>query len=372
MISLVAVCGLTPQVLTETVYALAQQGRTPDRVRVLTTRSGRDACMSLLFDGGRGAWFRLLDDLGLKRDRIDFSADAVWAVTGEGGVAIDDIATEEENEAFVRAALELAWQVSRDPEDTVFYSIAGGRKTMGAALAFAAQAYGRPQDRIYHVLVSPEFENCRDFFYPPANPVELELRDPKGQPYRKSTRYARVNLVALPFVPFRERLGADVLRRPEDPGTLLSSLVRERPGQLVVDLPGRKIVWKGREIDLPPAQLALYALFAEIRKQAACDDTCPGCDACQPTAAEVLARQERLSSLYRAIMPTRQPEEMSDTGIFSLTPDNMLSYLAKIQKRLESGFGHTEAARLAVQRRGTRPRTGYGLGLPRAGIRIIH
>ena len=27
--------------------------------------------------------------------------------------------------------------------------------------------YGRPQDRIYHVLVSPEFESSGVFFYPP-------------------------------------------------------------------------------------------------------------------------------------------------------------------------------------------------------------
>ncbi|NLV24760.1 MAG: TIGR02584 family CRISPR-associated protein, partial [Deltaproteobacteria bacterium] len=37
---LLAVCGLSPQVITETLYALHQQGRQVDAVRVLTTRQG--------------------------------------------------------------------------------------------------------------------------------------------------------------------------------------------------------------------------------------------------------------------------------------------------------------------------------------------
>ncbi|RKX57645.1 MAG: TIGR02584 family CRISPR-associated protein, partial [Thermodesulfobacteriota bacterium] len=37
-------------------------------------------------------------------------------------------------------------------DTAVYFLIAGGRKTMSACLAVAAQFYGRPQDRVYHVL----------------------------------------------------------------------------------------------------------------------------------------------------------------------------------------------------------------------------
>jgi CRISPR-associated protein (TIGR02584 family) len=38
---------------------------------------------------------------------------------------------------------------------------------MGALLAVALQPYGRPGDRLSHVLVSLPFETATGFFYPP-------------------------------------------------------------------------------------------------------------------------------------------------------------------------------------------------------------
>jgi CRISPR-associated protein (TIGR02584 family) len=88
----------------------------------------------------------------------------------------------------------MTFALTRDPESAVFFSIAGGRKSMGACLTIAAQLYRRPQDRLYHVLVSPEFESCRDFFYPPPESRPLTLYYRLGQPYSKETRFARVTL----------------------------------------------------------------------------------------------------------------------------------------------------------------------------------
>ena len=91
---------------------------------------------------------------------------------------------------------------------------------MSSCLALAAQMYGRSQDRLFHVLVSPEFESHPDFFYPPKTSRLLELRDEKGNPYYKESRYAEINLVHLPFVSIRERLGQEYLKKSLDPATL--------------------------------------------------------------------------------------------------------------------------------------------------------
>jgi CRISPR-associated protein Csx14 len=368
---LLAVCGLSPQVITETVYALAGQQRLPSKIRILTTRSGRQACVSRLFDGGCGAWYRMLDDLDIPVDSIDFSPDSLQVVKTKDGSAIDDISGEAENEAFVNACLQLAWKYSRNQNGSVFYSIAGGRKTMGAALAFAAQSYGRQQDRIFHVLISPEFESNRDFYYPPKVPQEIELRDAKGEPVRKSTRYARVELIALPFVSFRDRLGGDILEQPRDPATLISSLVREEPARLEIDLIQHKLRWKKRECDLRPSLLALYVLFAEIRKEATCASDCSACDECRPTVSTILTLQPRLSRIYSSIDPRKDPTEMSTSGIFNLTPDNFQSYLSKIKKQLEQSFGLQEAPQLQIHSYGRRPTKGYGLELKKEQIVLI-
>ncbi|MFW8601831.1 CRISPR-associated ring nuclease [Desulfobacterota bacterium M19] len=46
---LLAVCGLAPQVITETIYALLHEGREINSVRVITTRQGRDRLLTTLF-----------------------------------------------------------------------------------------------------------------------------------------------------------------------------------------------------------------------------------------------------------------------------------------------------------------------------------
>ena len=70
--------------------------------------------------------------------------------------------------------MELAFLFSKDPETAVLFSIAGGRKTMSSCLTIAAQMYGIPQDRLYHVLVSPEFESNRDSYYPPKDSKSIK------------------------------------------------------------------------------------------------------------------------------------------------------------------------------------------------------
>ena len=44
---LLAVVGLSPQVVTETLYALHQQGRGVDAIHLITTREGKEAILSL-------------------------------------------------------------------------------------------------------------------------------------------------------------------------------------------------------------------------------------------------------------------------------------------------------------------------------------
>lgn len=61
-------------------------------------------------------------------------------------------------------------------QTTLHASLAGGRKTMTFYLGYAMSLFGRKTDVLSHVLVTPEFENQRDFFFPDeahANAVTL-------------------------------------------------------------------------------------------------------------------------------------------------------------------------------------------------------
>lgn len=369
---LIAVCGLTPQVITETLFALHQQGRMPDSIRILTTRKGKEACNSLLLSPVDGAYCRLLDEYGINRDQIEFSARHILVPADESGREPDDITDEEESEQFLQLCMEQVFEATRSDDVQLQLSIAGGRKTMGACLTLAAQCYGRPQDRLYHVLVSPEFESSREFFFPPAHSSEITLHDRQGQPYRKETRFAKITLVTVPFFSMRNRLTERHLRHPESPAALMLSMIREARPELTLDLRGKKLVWKGIECDLMPARLALYAFFALLKKDAACNvANCKGCDECFIPLAEVFAREASIAELYRRIEPCKDQDAMSDTGIRAISAENFNAYKSKLRRDLERAFGPQEADRLEIAAIGRRPNTRYGLKLEREQLRIV-
>ncbi|MDD2856897.1 MAG: CRISPR-associated ring nuclease Csm6, partial [Desulfuromonadaceae bacterium] len=343
---LLAVSGLNPQVITETFYALHQQGRTPDSIRILTTREGKAAIHANLLSPDNGYYYKLLSDYGISPDTVQFSSRHLHAATDQFGTEYDDIAGEEENEHFLSLCMTQAFECTKEPDTEVYFSIAGGRKTMGACLAIAAQCYARPQDRIFHVLLTPEFESCRDFYYPPPVSLPLILKDRRtGTPYTKETRYAEITLVPLPFFSIRDRLTDSHLKQPESPASLMLSLVRENSEELLIDVKQRKIIWKGREMDMMPARMALYAMFAFLKKDSECHkEKCPGCDACSMTISSILQNDCNVAELYRKhLSPYRDHEGMSTTGIRGLSAENFNSYRTRINHDIESAFGPVEA-----------------------------
>lgn len=371
---LLAVSGLSPQVITETFYALHQQGRTPDAIRIFTTREGKSVIHANLLSLADGHYYRLLKDFGIADESIDFSARHIHVPTDQFGTEYDDIADEEENERFLALCMEHAFEATCDPDTEVYFSIAGGRKTMGACLAIAAQCYARPQDRIFHVLVTPEFESSRDFYYPPPSSMPLILIDHKTKtPYTKETRYAKVTLIPLPFFSIRDRLTDNHLKQPESPASLMLSLVREKRSELIIDLKERKISWKGRELDMMPARMAIYAFFAFQKKEADCHgQTCHGCESCTVPINAVLDNDSNIAEIYRKhLAPYRDHEGMSDSGIQGLTAENFNSYRNKINRDIENTFGPTEARHLQISSHGKRPGVRYCISLESKRIRIV-
>ncbi len=155
---LLAVVGLSPQVLTETLFALHQQRLNVNEIHVITTRQGKEQINAHLLAPKGGKYFQYLNDYKLEPSSIKFNHDSIHVIKDENDSEIDDISTEEHNELLLKKCLELAFKFTRSENNAVFFSVAGGRKTMASCLTLAAQLYGRPQDRIYHVLVTPNLK----------------------------------------------------------------------------------------------------------------------------------------------------------------------------------------------------------------------
>ena len=196
---LIAVIGNTPQVMTETLWALRVQHHVPiDEVYVMTTTIGKATCQKRLLDEGR--FEKMLVDYDID-PKVKFDAGHIRVFKDAEGNCLDDIRTSDDNR-LARDQL-FRWIEDWTQKDHVALhcSLAGGRKSMGYLLGAAIQFFGRPQDRLYHVLVTPpEIEMNHDFFFPPVR--EEHIPTSNGQ--HISTADVRIELAELPYVSVRD------------------------------------------------------------------------------------------------------------------------------------------------------------------------
>lgn len=203
MISLV---GTTPAVLTEIVYALANEETPviPDRVIAITTSKGRDILKEELFE--RQRWKKLLDVLKIQghstQGKLKFGpiSDSIRVYSNtEKDRELDDIRTQEDNNAVAEFLMETLRGFTENQDIRLIVSLAGGRKTTGALLHSVMTLIGRTQDSIKHILVNEPWIFFRNFLYPGC---EGEFID-RDTNETLNTQDAVLELAEVPFVPLR-------------------------------------------------------------------------------------------------------------------------------------------------------------------------
>lgn len=181
---LVGVVGMSPAVLTETVWALAHEDIPVivDEVVAITTTQGKSAIKEQLLESG--SWQRLVTALakeGLSVDgKLSFGSSDSIRILGDGSKDFDDIASPQENDIAGDFILKVLRQYTEDTDTKLIASIAGGRKTMSALMLSCMSLLGREQDRVCHVLVNAPYEQRLDppFFFPEKRVVHM-LKDKK-------------------------------------------------------------------------------------------------------------------------------------------------------------------------------------------------
>lgn len=159
---LVCITGKSPQVVTESVYALSRQTEggppwIPDEVKVITTLVGKDLIAEKLLDSKSGKFKQLIQEYDLPK--IKFGLECIHVIADAQGLQLQDIRTAEDNNVASNFILRVIQSLTNSVDTEVHVSIAGGRKTMGFFGGYALSLVGRPQDRLSHVLVSSPFES---------------------------------------------------------------------------------------------------------------------------------------------------------------------------------------------------------------------
>jgi len=356
---LLAVSGLSPQILTETLYALAvaiDPPFVPTEIQILTTVEGAErARLSLLSDDP--GWFkRLCRDYGLKPPA--FGLDQIQLITDANGQALEDIRELEDNASVADQLIARVRDLTADPDCALHVSLAGGRKTMGYYAGYALSLFGRPQDRLSHVLVAAPFEQSWIFFYPTPYSRVIETRDGK----LADTKDARVTLAEVPFVRLREGLPTRLLEGRASFGESIAAAQRAlEPPRLLIDLEGRRLQAAGETLSLKPAPLAFYALMARRRQQ--------GLQAARWNSDGLAAQYLRE---YRGIVGAHSGDvERAEAALAEgMSAEDFDQRRSRANSALSSALGAQLAKPYLIQADGRRPHTRYGLRIEPEAIRF--
>lgn len=257
------VTGMTPQIITETVWALACDPNNdkkwiPDEIYVLSTEDGLNQIRSRLFDDGVFAQFKA--DYPVLAN-IQFNDDSLILIKDREQV-LSDLKTPLDNELTADLICQTVREFTSDDNVCLHVSIAGGRKTMGFYAGYALSLYGRSQDKMSHILVEPDFESATGFYYPTPNDYYVEQ---KFTGKRLNAKNAKMWLADIPFVRLRSSLGANAMvhhQRFSDVVNLLN--INLASIKLVLNIKKRTVQINDMVCKLTPKEFGIYLLAVRL------------------------------------------------------------------------------------------------------------
>jgi CRISPR-associated protein (TIGR02584 family) len=368
---LVAVAGLTPQVITETLYYLTQARDPPvaiAEIHVLTTRPGGQRILTDLLTQDDGRFHTFCREYDLDPTVIAFDAHHIHVFTDVAGIPLDDIRTAADSAAVADQILALICRLTDDPTTRLHCSLAGGRKTQSALLGFALQLYGRPQDTLLHVLVDEAFEGHADFFYPSRQPRLIQIRDGR----QIDARTARVTVAEIPYVRLRDKLFGSQPTSPTGFDQVIAHAQQTldllpNPAVLLIVPKTRRIYIGSAEIPLRPIELVLYIQLALARvQQGEAGDGFLSLDDIEGLQDELLRRYEQLYG-----RESGRVDALRRKWATGFPRDSVRSHFANIKRKIEAAVpDRLQASFYTVDSQGPYGATCYGLRLPPEKIDI--
>jgi CRISPR-associated protein Csx14 len=394
---LLAVLGTTPAILTEAFYFYARLSSPRTlftEIHALTTKRGRDIAISTLLKGkqGDGSQFdRLLRRLRIPRSKVTFNENTLYVLNGREGQPLDDVRDSLDSTAVADQICEKVRELCSRKKTAVYATIAGGRKTMGVYLAMALQLHGRPQDRLFHILVDPRIENARTrkFFFP-DRPLRI-----RGKTLRPED--VRIESDEIPILHYPWE--ASDKTRPLTFRELYERRQRELdwlydPPRLVIDAERRAASIGGHDIDLDPVEFFYYYFFAELRREAtapflplkslasfwcAVRQAYPAAAANPELGARDLELVRRLEVIFNAVIPRvrgrevsfreRMDRDLAPTGDYTFA---LNSTLAKIRGKIQKVVPLPLVDQYAIRKSTEYGRADYGIRLQREKIEILY
>ena len=265
---LLLVTGMTPQIITETVWALACDPENPnkwipDEIRVISTQDGLNQITARLFDDGVFQKFiseyPILKDIKFNQLSDDSNDACFKVIRSKDNEALIDLKTPEDNKQAANKICNVVRELTSDPETTLHVSIAGGRKTMGFYAGYALSLYGRTQDRMSHVLVDEKYEKATNFFY--KTKESFMARDREGKAIGDA-RDAKIWLANIPFVRLHGSLPQESFISTASFSDVVKSINLANHPEVIINVAEKKISVGSLNCVLAAREFAFYWWFA--------------------------------------------------------------------------------------------------------------
>lgn len=334
---LLCVAGMSPQIITETLYYLTQIQRPAiriDEIRVITTLEGRKRVLETLLEKSEGEFFNFCRDYDISPASIKFDETCIYLLHTRDGKVLEDIRTPEENELAGNQICEIVRELCKDENTRIFASAAGGRKTMSIYLTLAMSLFARADDTLSHVLVGENFEGTK-FFYPPREPRTIQIINSQtGENKEVSTADAKIYLAPIPFIRFRG-IGSENQKFTEarNYGEIVKEAqkvldIREKEYDLRINVGKHTIFVRGEKVKLPKREFFFYLMFAKKAKEG-----------CGLISLRDLTREDFHWTLKEIMLKTKN-EDVDWEEIYAFPKYNFASnmYLQLFEPRIRTDF----------------------------------
>lgn len=346
---LLAVSGMTPQIITETLFGIHQKSlaQVPTKIVVITTLTGKQRLLSA-FTGVDNHLKQFCQDYGYPDIELEV------LVPELDGHPLDDVRTNPQQEVVADFITEQVRRLSKDNKIAIHASLAGGRKTMGFTLGYAMSLFGRPQDCLSHVLVNEPFEDVPDFYYPTP---QSEMRSDRFKKGRHDLSQAEVTLGEIPLVLMRDGLSNHLVSTENISYTQVvkhanqANQLDDQTATVTLDRNNKTLLCNEHVVPLTDGQFSFYAWMASETKIYPEDGLEPFSD-----EMPVQELRKRIRKWLLVCLPCQEQTQYMDTDLMELvdvvaeqgvtvfkggkTFLEMLGY--KIQKSTDGGEYYSE------------------------------
>ncbi|MEZ5537173.1 MAG: CRISPR-associated ring nuclease Csm6 [Thiolinea sp.] len=356
---LLAVAANSPQIVTETIYALARQSEPaciPTEVHIITTGRGEPYVCQLL-DAEQPGWLnRLCSDYRLPVPQCDSSH--IHLITDAEQRILPDIRTRSDNTHAADFITRTVRELTADPDSSLIVSLSGGRRTMTFYAGHALSLFGRVQDRLTHVLVDDEYFFNAEFFYPPPQPVWVMRDDNSGFDASR----VEVTLADIPFVRLRDSLPPELMENQ----TRYSEVVAAAqaglgPPQVQLNIGKAELHCGTVSISMKPVELAFYYWFLKRRMLGL--TPIRWCDNERRLAGEFLQSYADLFGNTCA-----EYERIAAALSAGMTKEYFESRKSRTNTALKKGLNKNVASNYVIESFGKRPETRFGVSLDSQSI----